>query len=216
MYEAGPCGFGLHRCLTAQGEVCVVVNPSSMPKRSGDRIKTDRRHGDALARLHRAGELTAIYISTADNETLRDLVRAREDAVGLEYPSEASLESVSASSGSSISCPRGLDAPVSTLARRRPPAVGRRLQRTGMACGVGSGGAAHIRGIRPAQTGGALQTRLDRGRVTGLGWALQHIALPLVLILVIYRRVRRLLPLAAASIHDVSLGGMWSPPRSDI
>jgi transposase len=83
VYEAGPCGFGIHRYLTAQGEECVVVNPSSMPKRSGDRIKTDRRDGDALARLHRAGELTAIYIPTADDEALRDLVRAREDAVGL-------------------------------------------------------------------------------------------------------------------------------------
>jgi len=83
VYEAGPCGFGIHRYLTAQGEECVVVNPSSMPKRSGDRIKTDRHDGDALARLHRAGELTAIYIPTADDEALRDLVRAREDAVGL-------------------------------------------------------------------------------------------------------------------------------------
>jgi len=83
VYEAGPCGFGIHRYLTAQGEDCVVVNPSSMPKRSGDRIKTDRRDGDALARLHRAGELTAIYIPTPDDEALRDLVRAREDAVGL-------------------------------------------------------------------------------------------------------------------------------------
>jgi transposase len=54
-----------------------------MPKRSGDRIKTDRRDGDALARRHRAGELTAIYIPTADDEAMRDLVRAREDAVGL-------------------------------------------------------------------------------------------------------------------------------------
>lgn len=71
VYEAGPCGCGIHRYLTAQGEECVVVNPSSMPKRSGDRIKTDRRDGDALARLHRAGELTAIYISTADDEALR-------------------------------------------------------------------------------------------------------------------------------------------------
>ena len=83
VYEAGPCGFGIHRYLTAQGEDCTVVNPSSMPKRSGDRIKTDRRDGDALARLHRAGELTAIYIPTPDDEALRDLVRGREDAVGL-------------------------------------------------------------------------------------------------------------------------------------
>jgi transposase len=70
VYEAGPCGFGIHRYLTAQGEDCVVVNPSSMPKRSGDRIKTDRRDGDALARLHRAGELTAIDIPTPDDEAL--------------------------------------------------------------------------------------------------------------------------------------------------
>ena len=83
VYEAGPCGFGIHRYLTAQGEDCVVVNPSSMPKRSGDRIKTDRRDGEALTRLHRAGELTAIYVPTPDDEALRDLVRAREDAVGL-------------------------------------------------------------------------------------------------------------------------------------
>ena len=83
VYEAGPCGFGIHRYLTGQGQDCAVVNPSSMPKRSGDRIKTDRRDSQALARLHRAGELTAIYIPTADDEALRDLVRAREDAVGL-------------------------------------------------------------------------------------------------------------------------------------
>src|SRR6188768_914260 len=83
VYEAGPCGSGIYRYLAAQGEDCVVVNPSSIPKRPGDRIKTDRRDGDALARLHRAGELTAIYIPTADDEALRDLVRAREDAVGL-------------------------------------------------------------------------------------------------------------------------------------
>ncbi len=83
VYEAGPCGFGIYRYVTAQGEDCVVVNPSSMPTRSGDRIKTDRRDGDALARLHRAGELTAIYIPTDEDEAVRDLVRAREDAVGL-------------------------------------------------------------------------------------------------------------------------------------
>jgi transposase len=60
-----------------------VVSPSHIPKRSGDRIKTDRRDGNALARLPRAGELTAIYIPTAEDEALRDLVRAREDAVGV-------------------------------------------------------------------------------------------------------------------------------------
>jgi transposase len=82
VYEAGPCGFGIHRYLTTHGEDCVVVNPSSMPKRSGDRIKTDRRDSQALARLHRAGELTAIYIPTADDEALRDQRPARRDHQG--------------------------------------------------------------------------------------------------------------------------------------
>jgi transposase len=77
--------------LTAQGEDCVVVNPSSMPKRSGDRIKTDRRDGATLARLHRAGELTAIYIPTAADEALRDLVRAGR-CRRAEHASQASPE----------------------------------------------------------------------------------------------------------------------------
>ena len=102
VYEAGPCGFGIHRYLTGQGEECVVVNPSSMPKRSGDRVKTDRRDGDALARLHRAGELTAIYIPTADDEALRDLVRAREDAVGLATQAKHRLKAFSSDRGAAI------------------------------------------------------------------------------------------------------------------
>jgi transposase len=81
VYEAGPCGFGIHRHLTKQGEACVIVSPSMIPKRSGDRVKTDRRDSGMLARLHRAGELRAIYVPDATDEALRDLVRAREDAV---------------------------------------------------------------------------------------------------------------------------------------
>src|SRR5882762_4012793 len=83
VYEAGPCGFGIHRHLTNRGEDCVVVSPSMIPKRSGDRIKTDRRDSQMLARLHRAGELRAIYIPDATDEAMRDLVRARADAVGV-------------------------------------------------------------------------------------------------------------------------------------
>jgi transposase len=59
-YEAGPCGYGIHRRLTARGHECVVVAPSLIPKRAGDRVKTDRRDAASLARLHRAGELTAV------------------------------------------------------------------------------------------------------------------------------------------------------------
>jgi transposase len=54
VYEAGPCGFGIYRHLTGRGEQCVVVSPSMVPKRSGDRVKTDRRDSLTLARLHRA------------------------------------------------------------------------------------------------------------------------------------------------------------------
>src|SRR6059036_200153 len=81
VYEAGPCGFGIYRHLTTRGEECVVVSPSMVPKRSGDRVKTDRRDSVTLARLHRAGELRAIYVPDDADEAMRDLVRAREDAV---------------------------------------------------------------------------------------------------------------------------------------
>jgi transposase len=81
VYEAGPCGFGIYRHLTTHGEACVVVSPSMVPKRSGDRVKTDRRDSLTLARLHRAGELRAIYVPDDADEAMRDLVRAREDAV---------------------------------------------------------------------------------------------------------------------------------------
>src|SRR5437773_7793478 len=81
VYEAGPCGFGIYRHLTKHGEECIVVSPSMTPKRSGDRVKTDRRDSLALARLHRAGELRPIYVPDDTDEAMRDLVRAREDAV---------------------------------------------------------------------------------------------------------------------------------------
>ena len=80
-YEAGPCGYGLHRRLSARGHECVVVAPSLIPKRAGDRIKTDRRDAASLAKLHRAGELTAVWVPDVGHEAMRDLVRARLDAV---------------------------------------------------------------------------------------------------------------------------------------
>src|SRR5712691_12969798 len=78
-YEAGPCG--IQRRLSAQGQECVVVAPSLIPKRAGDRVKTDRRDAASLAKLHRAGELTAVWVPDARHEAMRDLVRARLDAV---------------------------------------------------------------------------------------------------------------------------------------
>jgi len=81
VYEAGPCGYEIHRHLTAQGFPCEVIAPSMTPKRSGDRIKTDRRDAITLARLYRTGELTPVYVPREDDEAMRDLVRGRDDAI---------------------------------------------------------------------------------------------------------------------------------------
>lgn len=81
VYEAGPCGFVIWRHLQAQGIACEVVAPSSIPKRSGDRVKTDRRDALNLARLARSGELTPVRVPDLADEAMRDLVRTREDAV---------------------------------------------------------------------------------------------------------------------------------------
>jgi transposase len=78
-YEAGPCGYGLYRQLRELKQECQVVAPSLIPKKAGDRVKTDRRDSLMLARLHRAGELTAVWVPDGAQEALRDLTRARED-----------------------------------------------------------------------------------------------------------------------------------------
>ncbi len=79
-YEAGPTGYPLYRLLLTLGVHCDVIAPSLIPKRPGERIKTDRRDSIRLAQLYRAGELTSIYVPTPEDEALRDLVRCREDA----------------------------------------------------------------------------------------------------------------------------------------
>ena len=80
-YEAGPCGYGLQRQITALGYDCTVVAPSLVPVRAGNRVKTNRRDAVTLARLHRAGELTAIWIPDPTHEAMRDLIRARTAAM---------------------------------------------------------------------------------------------------------------------------------------
>lgn len=90
-YEAGPCGYGLHRQLTDLGWECAVVAPSLIPKKAGDRVKTDRRDSLSLARLHRAGELTAVCVPDAQQEALRDLTRAREDLKHLQRQAKQRL-----------------------------------------------------------------------------------------------------------------------------
>jgi transposase len=80
-YEAGPCGYGIQRQLASAGHECVVVAPSLVPRKPGERIKTDRRDAINLARLHRAGELTPVWIPDRVHEAIRDFVRARLAAV---------------------------------------------------------------------------------------------------------------------------------------
>jgi transposase len=79
-YEAGSCGYEVYRQLAAMGIACDVVAPGLIPVRVGDRVKTDRRDAEKLARLFRAGELTSIRVPTEVEEALRDLIRCREDA----------------------------------------------------------------------------------------------------------------------------------------
>ena len=99
VYEAGPCGYQIYRHLTAQGFDCSVVAPSRVPKQSGNRIKNDRRDALMLARLHRSGELTAVYVPLAEDEAMRDLTRAREDAKGNEKKSKQRLRAFLLRSG---------------------------------------------------------------------------------------------------------------------
>jgi transposase len=79
-YEAGPTGYGLYRHIRELGHDCTVVAPALIPKKPGERIKTNRRDAVSLARLLRAGELTAVWVPDALHEAVRDLVRAREAA----------------------------------------------------------------------------------------------------------------------------------------
>lgn len=80
-YEAGPTGYGLHRQLTSLGQTCSVVAPSLIPRKPGDRVKTNRRDAINLVKLLRAGELTSVWVPDAGHEAMRDLTRARETAV---------------------------------------------------------------------------------------------------------------------------------------
>lgn len=80
-YEAGPTGYGLHRLIESLGHDCVVVAPSLIPRKAGDRVKTNRRDALGLVKLLRAGELTAVWVPDARHEAMRDLTRAREAAV---------------------------------------------------------------------------------------------------------------------------------------
>lgn len=94
VYEAGPCGYTIYRHLTGKGLECKVVAPSQTPRKPGDRVKTDRRDATSLARLDRAAELTYVHVPTPEDEAMRDLVRAREDAKRAETRARQQLQSL--------------------------------------------------------------------------------------------------------------------------
>src|SRR2546423_1419551 len=80
-YEAGPTGYGLYRQITSLGHACIVAAPSLIPRKPGDRVKTNRRDAISLVRQLRAGELTAVWVPDERHEAMRDLTRARQAAV---------------------------------------------------------------------------------------------------------------------------------------
>jgi transposase len=111
-YEAGPCGYQIYRHLTAKGFDCIVAAPSMIPKKSGERIKNDRRDALKLARLHRSGDLTAVYVPAPEDEAMRDLTRAREDAKSDEKKSKQRILAFLLRSGYSYSTISGWASPI--------------------------------------------------------------------------------------------------------
>ena len=91
-YEAGPRGYPLCRFLRGLGQECLIVCPSRVPRRPGDRVKTDRRDADQLARLLRAGELTGIYVPEPEDEAIRDLLRSRYQVVRAQHRARQQLK----------------------------------------------------------------------------------------------------------------------------
>ncbi|SQD77599.1 transposase [Moritella yayanosii] len=81
VYEAGPCGYWIYRLITSIGHCCYVIAPSLIPKKPGDKIKTDKRDAMNLAKLLKSEDLTAIYVPEPEDEAVRDLSRARETAM---------------------------------------------------------------------------------------------------------------------------------------
>lgn len=90
-YEAGPCGYGLYHQVVALGHECEVVAPSLIPKKPGERIKTDRRDALKLARLLRSGDLSAVWVPDKAQEAMRDLTRARDDMKSQQHKARQQL-----------------------------------------------------------------------------------------------------------------------------
>ena len=119
-YEAGPCGYGHYRHLIGLGHECVVVAPSLIPMKPGDRVKTDRRDAVMLAKLHRAGELTAVWVPDDAHEAMRDLIRARSTAVRVLIKARQASARFSPSASTRLCRQEGMDAGLPPLADHGP------------------------------------------------------------------------------------------------
>ena len=91
-YEAGPRGYPLCRFLQSKGYSCIIVSPSKVPRKPGDRVKTDRRDADQLARLYRAGEIGGIHVPDAQDEAVRDLLRGRHQIIQQQHRARQQLK----------------------------------------------------------------------------------------------------------------------------
>ena len=116
VYEAGPTGYGLQRALAARGYRCQVIAPSLIPRRAGERIKTDGRDCLKLAESSRSGDLRAVWVPDPAHEAIRDLSRARDDAVTARTQGAPSASIVPAAPRSALSPQDRLDRGVSSLA----------------------------------------------------------------------------------------------------
>jgi len=105
VYEAGPCGYGLARQLRTRGYACEVVAAGKMARRPGERIKTDRRDALTLARLARSGDLVKVMVPDERDEAMRDLSRAREDAVRARLKARQQLKALLLRHGTAIATP---------------------------------------------------------------------------------------------------------------
>ena len=152
-YEAGPCGYGLQRQITALGHDCTVVAPSLVPRRPGDRVKTNRRDAVTLARLHRAGELTAVWMPDPTHEAMRDLVRARTAAMEAVRRARQQLQGFLLRHEPGVHGPQDLVAGAPALAGRAPLRPSRPADRAAGADRRDRGGRAPPRPSGPADQG---------------------------------------------------------------
>ena len=116
-YEAGPCGYGIHRQLLSLKHECGLVAPSLIPKKAGDQVKTDRRDSLMLARLPRAHDMTACWVLDSEHEALRELARARGDLKDTERRAPATAADVPAQARSPLRRQQQPDPGPRTLAR---------------------------------------------------------------------------------------------------